>query len=158
MYWTDDPLKFRLNLTHSMIVQVGSLEFHLLGKDNEWKPHPTRLWFYQKRKKTSFSGFVMWKRLHASKSLQQKSNMLLFFLMCVYMQAGMWYTFAHGMWKPKDNSGVPNHFPLYLSKQGLLLNSELMDSSNLATQITWGFPSCFPSTGMTGGPPCPPGS
>lgn len=47
-------------------------------------------------------------------------------------------------------SGFPSHFPFYLLKQGLLLNPKLVDSSNLTTQMAWGFPSYFPNTGITG--------
>lgn len=40
-----------LNLNLGMIVQIGSLEFHLIVQDNEGEPHPTTLRFLSEEDK-----------------------------------------------------------------------------------------------------------
>lgn len=118
-----------------MTVQIGSLEFHLIVQDNEGKPHPTTLWFLSEedKKKTSFSGSVMWKRLHAMKSLLRKPpNMPVFTCVCVCMLV---FPHLHVACRiQKVMPGFPSHFPFHVLKQGLLLNPELIESSNLTPQ------------------------
>lgn len=80
---------------------------------------------------------------------EAKYAVILFSCMCICMLV---FTHLHvACGSQKIMSGFPSHFPLYLLKQGLLLNLKLMDSSKLATQIAWGFPSCFLSIGIIGG-------
>lgn len=103
-----------------MIVQVGSLEFHLIVENNKWKPHPTRLQSCQKRKKASFQALSCVSDRMLGRVCTRVKHVI--FLMCVYVHAGVFTHLHVACESQKILSGVPNHFPFYLLKQGLLLH------------------------------------
>lgn len=115
-----------------MIVQVGSLEFHLIVEGSKWKPHPTRLQSYQKRKKASSQALSCKSDRMPGRVCTRVKHAVIFFNVCV---CACWcvYTCACGMWKPKDTIRCPQSLPILFIEAGSLAALKLMDSSNLVT-------------------------
>lgn len=83
---------------------------------------PNKAAILSEEEKSLISGFSHVKVIACQDESAPESSMLLFFLMCVYVHAGVFTHLHVACESQKILSGVPNHFPFYLLKQGLLLH------------------------------------
>lgn len=100
-----------------MIVQVGSLGFHLTVEGNKWEPHP-RLHSYQKRKKASFWALSCESDRMPGRVCTRVKHVCVCACWCVY-------TF--------DTIRCPQSLPILFIEAGSLAALKLVDSSNLVT-------------------------